>query len=287
LADAAWVALSLIRGVGGVTMRALLDRFGDVDAVLAASKPDLCDVRGVGQKTAQAMHAIDRHQMQRRIDRWQAAGVTVLPMTDATYPTRLKTVPDCPPTLFTMGTVKALDAPHIAIVGTRTPSDQARHQAATAGKVLAQAGAVVISGMAVGVDSIAQVAALEVPHSYNVAVLGSGVLKPYPQEHEPLAHMLRLYGLLACEVAPDAIVSTPGLVARNRVITGLADAVLIVETADDGGAMHAARAAVRQGRALFTIDSPASGNQQLIRDGLATPIAPDLGSLPQLLAGGG
>ncbi len=283
--DAAWVALSLIRGVGGVTMRALLDRFGSVDAVLAASEPDLCRVRGVGQKTAHAIHAIDRPRMQRRLERWQAAGVRVIAMTDAAYPARLKAIPDCPPTLFALGTLNAPDAPHVAIVGTRTPSAAARQQAAAAGKGLAQAGAVIVSGMALGVDGIAQVAALEVPHSHNMAVLGSGVLKPYPQEHAPLAQMLRLYGLLLCEVAPDAIVSTPGLVARNRVITGLADAVLVVETADDGGAMHAARAAVRQGRALFTVDSPASGNQQLIRDGLATPIAPDLGDLRRLLDG--
>ncbi len=283
MADAAWVALSLLRGVGGVTMRALLAQFGSTAGVLRASEHDLCEVRGVGSKIAQAIHQIDLAETQRAIERWQRAGVALLPMADPHYPSRLLPVPDLPPTLFLLGTLRNPDAPHIAVVGTRNPSAAAQHHAATIGRTLAQQGAVVVSGMALGVDGIALHAALEVPGSQAIGVLGSGVLHPYPPENSALAHMLRLYGALVCEVAPDAMVSTSGLVARNRIITGMADATIIVETSAEGGAMHAARAAVRQGRRLYAVESNAGGNRHLLANGEAAALARDLGNLLDVL----
>lgn len=279
MTSAAWVALSLVRGIGGVTMRALIDRFGSAEGALCASERDLRRVRGVGKKTAQAIQSIDLQEMTEQMRRWRRAGVMILHMDDNAYPARLRTIPDLPPTLFALGALHAPDAPHVAVVGTRSPSAQARAQAIQAGKQLADAGAVVISGMANGVDGLVQTAALEVPGSYSVGVLGSGVLKPYPPQNAALAHMLRLYGALACEVAPDATVSVPGLVARNRVISGMADAVLIIEASDDGGAMHAARAAYRQGRALYAVENNASGNRALLKNGHAQPVAPNLSNL--------
>lgn len=283
--SAAWVALSLVRGIGGVTMQALLAQFGTPEAVIAASERDLRRVRGVGQKTAAAICAINIPRTTAQIARWQQAGVAIIHMDDDAYPARLRTIPDLPPTLFTLGSIATPNAPHIAIVGTRTPSDRAQMQAERAGHLLAKAGAVIISGMAAGIDGIAQTAALEVPDSHTVGVLGSGVLKPYPPENAVLAHMLQLYGGLVCEVAPDAIVNAPGLVARNRIITGMADAVLIVQTSADGGAMHAARAAYRQGRRLYAIDCAAPGNRVLLDEGHALPVAPDLSNLRDMLNG--
>ncbi|MEL6148939.1 MAG: DNA-processing protein DprA [Chloroflexota bacterium] len=279
----AWVALSLVRGIGGVTMRVLLEQFGSAEAVLQASERDLRKVRGIGAKTAQAITGLDLRRTDAQMARWQREGVTLLYMDDGAYPHRLRDITDCPPTLFSLGNFKQSDAPHIAVVGTRNPSDQARQQAKTIGRTLANESAVVISGMATGIDGITQHAVLEIPGSYTVGVLGSGVLKPYPPENTALAHMLRMYGALLCEIAPDATVSTPGLVARNRIITGLADAVIIVETVIDGGAMHAAKAAVRQGRTLYAVDNPASGNRQLIDEGMAVSLSPDMGDLLRVL----
>ena len=274
--QAAWVALSLVRGVGGVTMQALLAKFGSATAVLSASERDLRRVRGVGKKTAAAIQVLDINETQQQLSHWQAADVTVLTSDADGYPRRLQSVDDLPPTLFMLGELPRPDAPHIAIVGTRSPSPAAREQAAQAGERLAQAGAVVVSGMALGIDGIAMQAAMGVPKSRLIGVLGSGVLKPYPARHAGLAHMLGQVGALMCEVAPDATVSTPGLVARNRIISGLADAVVVVETSPDGGAMHAARAAYKQNRPLWTIDSGAAGNQKLLASGYAQPLAPDL-----------
>jgi DNA processing protein len=106
-------------------------------------------------------------------------------------------------------------------------------------------------------------------------VLGSGVRQIFPPEHAALADLiLRTGGAVVSEVHPDARASTPRLVARNRLISGLSDAVLIAETSLDGGAMYAARGALAQGRRLFALDLPASGNQALIAEG-ATALAMD------------
>lgn len=283
--EAAWVALGLVRGVGSVTLRALLATFGTLEGVLAAPDAELRKVRGVGPKIAAAIRTLPVKDTQQAIARWRAAGVSLHRLPDATYPPRLAAIPDAPATLFAQGELRSAAAPHVAIVGTRSPSPLAARAAATAARTLARQGAVIVSGAALGVDAIALNAALEVPNSYAIGVLGSGVLRPYPPENAALMQLLRLYGLLLCEVAPDATVSAAGLVARNRVITGLADAILIVETDDGGGAMHAARAAIRQGRRLAALDVPASGNRALIDSGDALPLPPDLHDISSLVDG--
>ena len=283
--QAAWVALSLVRGVGGVTMQALLARFGTAQEALTASETDLRTVRGIGQKTAAAIQSINLTATAQNIARWQSAGIYALPSHVPAYPPRLHTINDRPPTLFVQGQLPTPEIPSIAVVGTRSPSPAAQQQAARAGERLARAGAAIISGMALGVDGLAMKAALSVSGSRTVGVLGSGVLVPYPQQHAALAHLLRMYGALVCEVAPDATVSTPGLVARNRLISGMADAVLIIETAADGGAMHAARAAYKQGRALWAVENAASGNRKLLASGHARPVHANLSNLLDLLPG--
>jgi DNA processing protein len=260
-------------------MRALLENFGKAEAVLQATERDLCKVRGIGKKTAQAIHNIDLRFTDAQIARWRRDGVGIITMDDDSYPFKLQELSDCPPTLFTLGKYQPVKSRHIAVVGTRKPSSRASQQATTIGHVLASEGAVVVSGMATGIDGITQQAALKVPNSYTIGILGSGVLKPYPPANGALAHMLRLYGTLMCEVSPDATVSTPALVARNRIISGLSDAVIIVETTTDGGAMHTAKAAIRQGRELYVIDNNASGNRHLLESGQAAAITADLGNL--------
>jgi len=102
-------------------------------------------------------------------------------------------------------------------------------------------------------------------------VLGSGILNIYPPEHGELANMIQQHGALLCEVAPNATVSTSGLVARNRIIVGLSQAVILVESELKGGAMHAARRALKLGIPLYVFDKPLSGNQYLLEQG-AKPV---------------
>jgi DNA processing protein len=261
------VALSLIKNIGGVTFAALLAHFNhDLNAILKASPKDLCEVRGIGKTTALAIQQIDLDNTALTMERWQQAGVHILTRNNPMYPRCLKPLNDAPPTLFGLGNIDGLAAlKGIAVVGTRTPSEQAKQMAQRLAGEIVNQGYAVISGLAYGVDSAAHLSALAGGRTY--AVLGSGVLAIYPPDKVELAQAIMQRGALLCEVAPDSPVSTPGLVARNRIISGLSMGVMIVETEDDGGAMHAARFARAQNRSLYVVDFPASGNQALLQDG--------------------
>ena len=267
---AAWVALSLVEHLGGRKLRALLTAFGgDVEAVLAADNHALQRVPGIGPKLSAAIRAVNVPSVARDMDRWQANGVLLLACDGPAYPARLGALgDDAPPVLFVHGAPDALEAPHsAAIVGTRHPSADAREAAFRLGMELAQEGYVVVSGLAAGIDAAAHSGALS-GRGRALAVLGSGVMQVFPPEHGELAALvLRQGGALVSEVSPDARASTPRLVARNRLISGLSDAVLVAETSADGGAMYAARAALAQGRRLYTLDLPATGNQALMSEG--------------------
>lgn len=260
------MALSLVKSVGGVTFAALLAHFNhDLDAVLKASPKDLCEVRGIGKTTALAIQQIDLDNTARTIGRWQQAGVHILTRNDPAYPRALKPLTDAPPTLFGLGNIDGLAALQgIAVVGTRHPSEQAKQMAEMLAGEIVKQGYAVISGLAYGVDSIAHLSALAGGRTF--AVLGSGVLNIYPPDHYELAQAIMRRGALLCEVAPDSPVSAPGLVARNRIISGLSQGVIIVETDKDGGAMHAARFARAQNRTVYAVDFPISGNQSLLQE---------------------
>jgi len=267
---AAWVTLSLVEHLGGRKLRALLRAFnGDVEAVLAADDHVLQRVPGIGPKLSAAIRTVNVAAVERDIARWQVNGVLLLACESPGYPARLQALgDDAPPVLFVRGAAEALDGPHsAAIVGTRQPTSAAREAAYRLGLDLAHAGWVVVSGLAAGIDAAAHSGALS-GRGRALAVLGSGVLQIFPPEHGELAALiLRQGGALVSEVSPDARASTPRLVARNRLISGLSDAVLVAETSADGGAMYAARAAQAQGRRLYTLDLPATGNQALISEG--------------------
>jgi len=281
--DLAWVALSLIRGMGTATLTTLTDTFGGARAVLDADDAALLAVPRVGKKTLTAVREIDLNAVSSDLDRWQAAGVHTIPFATTHYPAKLlPPMPDPPAVLFMRGSLP--DGPSVAIVGTRRPSEPMSDVAYRAGRLLAGAGYVVVSGLAYGVDAAAHRGALSIASGRTLAVLGSGVLRVYPPEHESLAAEIIERGALLCEVSPEVTVSTPWLVARNRLISGLADAVLVVESAEDGGAMHTARAAYKQGRRLLAIDNDASGNRSLIDGGHAAPLPPDLSTLADLLS---
>jgi DNA processing protein len=161
----------------------------------------------------------------------------------------------------------------IAIVGTRQPSPEAHQFALDCASVLAQHNTTIVSGLALGIDTYAHQGALTGGHT--LAVMGSGVLNVYPPSNKAIADVIRIRGALLSENAPNAHATAPRLVARNRLISGLADALIVVQTAPDGGAMHAARFARQQNKPVFALDAPFAGNQQLIEQG-ATPLNPQL-----------
>jgi DNA processing protein len=278
--DTAWVALSLTERVGGKTMRALMSHFHeDPRAILSADVEALQQVPGIGPVMAQRIRSINLEKIEGQIPRWQDAGVQIILRDDRHYPPALRTLEDYPPTLFVRGVWRPMGSKRVAVVGTRNPSAEASKVASRVGMELAARGCAVVSGLAVGIDAAAHSSALSVPGAYLLAVLGCGVLNIYPPNHRGLADSIMRQGAILSEFHPYATPNASNLVARNRIITGLSEVVIVVETEVDGGAMHAARFAQIQGRTVYTFESKATGNRALLANG-AGALHPDLRELP-------
>lgn len=266
--DIAWVALSLLPHVGIKTLRALIASFGSPQAVLDAPSQELQRIRGVGAKIAASIHAVDLAALERELAAWQRAGVRIALPDDAAYPEILRQLDDHPAILFGRGSYTLADFQQaVAIVGTRRPSAQGRAAALRLASSLAQQGWIIVSGMALGIDTAAHQGALAVPDAITLAVTGSGVLNLYPPQNRVLAQAIMQRGLILSEKHPHATASAPNLVSRNRMISGLCRHVIVVETERDGGAMHAAECALNNERRLYTVDLPASGNRLLLARG--------------------
>ena len=220
-----------------------------------------------------------------------AAGVQAFSYHDEEYPSRLRTIPDPPAVLFVRGAASSLHAiKSVAIVGTREPTPYGIKVAEKSGQTAAEAGFTVISGLAHGCDTCGHVGCLE-GHGVGIAVLAHGLDRIYPAANRELADRLIEQG--GCLVSEYPVGTTPfrsAFAERDRIQSGLADGVLVIETDVKGGTMHTVRFARDQNRPLACIAHPekwlhedkTKGNQQLIRDGWASPI-PDGDALTAFL----
>jgi DNA processing protein len=240
----------------------------------------------IGPKLAAAIRTIDLDQTRAAIRAWTADGIAVLlrESVDPGYPSALRTMDDAPPVLFGRGNWSgdgASDSRAIAIVGARQPSLPATQLATELAAELAAHGWTIVSGLAAGIDTAAHTGALEAG-GRTVAVLGSGVRVIYPPQNADLAARIMAQGAIFSEQHPDSPPNSPALVARNRLISGLSRAVIVVEAGESSGSLHAARFARAQGRRVFAVESPARGNQRLIGEG-AQPMPPDVAVWEPLL----
>jgi len=270
-----WIALSLVPMMGGKRMRALLDHFGSAGAVLRANHADLCQVSGIGNGIADSITRVNLSAVERTLTGWRKNGLRVLAWDDPDYPARLKAIEDAPPTLFVSGDIaphQITEKRHVAIVGTRQPSAQSAETTRTFAFELARRGIVIVSGLALGTDTNAHLGALAAPDGVTLAVLGGGVWNIYPPQNRPLAEAVRKRGALIAETPPNAEPKATHLVARNRLISGISDAVIVIETSISGGAMYAARRAREQGKPVYALDLPVDGNRMLIDEEGAHPI---------------
>lgn len=258
------VALSLIPGLGGRTLDNLLAHFGSLEAILHATAADLRAVPRIGPKLTAAIQAIDLDQTRAAIIAWQAAGITLALKGENGYPPALTGLDDAPPVLFIRGSLLPGDDRAVALVGTRQPSSHARQLANRVANELAARQWTIVSGLAAGIDTAAHTGALP---GRTLAVLGSGVQNIYPPENEPLAGQIIEHGALLAEVHPDISPHSSALVARNRLISGLSVAVIVIEAGETSGSLHAARFASTQGRAVFVVECAAAGSRKLIAEG--------------------
>lgn len=277
-----WIALSCVRGIGARTMTRLLDQFGTPEAILTASATELQSIPGIGEALSSQILAINLELVEKQLAHWHDEGIRAITWHDKAYPVHLRPLEDAPPTIFVRGNWDTGCPNTIAIVGTRQASQQGHEIAYRLGQIFAEHHYTVISGLAVGVDAQAHRGAMHVTDGKTVAVLGCGLERVYPPQNRQLARQIVPCGGLLSELPPNETVSTPALVSRNRLITGLSRATIIVEAGANSGALHAARFASVQGRLLCAVGLPEEGNYMLIRNG-ATLITPDLANIDTLL----
>lgn len=201
--------------------------------------------------------------------------IVTLPWSDSRYPAWLRMVPDPPPVLWVRGDLHVFEQPSVAIVGSRGASQYAKVVARKLAAGLADAGVVVTSGMARGVDGAAHAGCLDAG-GRTVAVVGTGVDVVYPAEHAELAERIANAGVLVSELEPGAPPNAWHFPRRNRIISGLSRAVVVVEASEKSGSLITARLALEQGREVMAVPGSVlygqnRGAHALIKDG-ATPV---------------
>lgn len=270
---AAWIRLEQTPGVGRLTVRRLLDHFGDPQAVLAAGYDALAEL--ISPARARALADPPSGALAGHIDAalaWlELPGHHLLTRGHPAYPPLLLHIPDPPVLLYAVGRLELLTSPALAMVGSRNASQQGLANARNFGHALSDAGLTVVSGMALGIDAAAHEGGLRGAAS-TVAVIGTGADRIYPRRNEDLARRIAEQGCIVSEYSLGTPAAPANFPRRNRLISGLSCAVLVVEAAAQSGSLITAHVAGEQGRDVFaipgSIHSPlAKGCHKLIKEG--------------------
>lgn len=278
----AWIALSVVPGIGPAGFARMLSRHGSATAAWEAG-PDASQAASLDE-----MRRRDPRQMARALERaTERAGGSVVTGLDEGYPPALLTLDPRPPTLFIVGSATVFHERAVAIVGTRRASGYGMSTATDIADDLARAGVVVVSGLALGIDGAAHRASVAAG-APGIAVLPSPIDRIYPPRHRPLAReLIRSGGALVSEIATGSSVGRPDFARRNRIIAGLAEAVVVVEAPDHSGALLTAAAASSIGRELYAVPGPidamaSRGCNRLIADQQATLVTSSASLLRQI-----
>lgn len=273
-----WVGFNLVKGIGAVRFQNLLNAFGDLESAWNAS---LFDLTAAGlsaklvERVAQVRANVNLDEIMAQADK---AGIRILTWQDDEYPAHLKEIDQPPPVLYLRGEITPEDSWAVAIVGTRAVTPYGRQVTDELATTLVQHGVTIVSGLARGVDAVAHSAALKAG-GRTLAVLGSGVDKIYPPEHRQMAEKISSSGAVISDYAPGTPPESANFPPRNRIISGLSMAIVVVEAGDTSGALITAEFAAEQGRDVFAIPgsiyAPQSkGTNRLLRNGAKTLLTP-------------
>lgn len=286
-----WIALSLVPGIGPAGFARLIGHYGSAAAAWADGPMALGEVGGLGAPAADGLARVGRADARSiagsLVRATERVGGRVVIATDEAYPPALLTLDPRPPTLFVLGPEEVFRRRAVAIVGTRRASGYGLAVASEIAEELARAGVVVVSGLAIGIDGAAHRAAV-MADAATIAVLPSPIDSVYPHRHRSLAReIVRRGGALVSEIACGSPVGRPDFARRNRIIAGLAEAVVVVEAPDRSGALLTAAAAMAIGRELFAVPGPidamaSRGCNRLIADQQATIVTSSAALLRQV-----
>jgi len=267
-----WMALSFVIGVGSRTAAMLIDRFGSPESVFAATTQAL-QLAGLRDETIDAIKGPEAlEKAGREIDELTRLGGEALILTDQRYPALLRETYDPPIVVYCLGDVaSAFSQPAVAIVGSRRCSTYGRNVAEKLSRELAERGVTIVSGLARGIDAAAHRGALE-GRGLTVGVMGTGLDSVYPKENRKLAARIAEHGALITEFPLATPPASQNFPFRNRVISGLALGVMVVEGAERSGSLITSRLAYEQGRDVFAVpgnitSAKSFGPNYLIKDG--------------------
>ncbi len=265
-----WLRLTLIPGLGGETQRKLLTAFGLPESIFSASYSSLHSV--IGDKAVRLLLETDNQPGIAAALEWaNGENQHIVTLADPEYPQTLLEIPDPPSLLYVRGRIELLNHPILSIVGSRNPTPQGILNAERFSAALAESGLVIASGLALGIDAAAHRGALGAGGD-TIAFIGTGIDRIYPARNKELAHEIGVRGAIVSEFPIGTPVIASNFPRRNRLISGIARGVLVVEAALESGSLITARLAAEQGREVFaipgSIHSPqARGCHRLIKQG--------------------
>jgi len=266
-----YIWLSSALKPGSRAAKNLLEHFGDIEKVFSAQKEDL-EGLGLSYSEEAAICNKDLTRAKKYYEYCTAGKIGILCYSDGEYPERLRLIPNPPPLLYYKGRLKMLDDyPCITMVGTRSCSERGFRLAYETAFDAASKGAVIINGLALGIDGACIAGCLDA-NGYAVGVLGCGIDRVYPEGNSDLFSRLSASGLILSEFAPFTPPTGTNFPVRNRVISALSLAAVIFEADEKSGAMITAKHALEQGKRIFAVpgkpyDKSYSGPLELIKDG--------------------
>lgn len=270
-----WLHTAKIEGLGNAGKEKLVSRFGTPEAVFGTTKEDLKDV--LGREQAESLLAARKQDVFKAYREMTEQGICFYPFYHPMYPKRLYRIPDRPFGIYVKGKLPGEQKRCIAIIGARDCSEYGRYAAEQFAAALAKNGVAIISGMARGIDGIAQQSALKAGGD-SFAVLGCSAEICYPSSHAKLYESLCMQGGILSEYPPGTKPLPGRFPPRNRIISGLSDAVLVIEARKKSGTLITVDMALEQGKEVYVVpgritDRLSDGCNGLIKQGASVALS--------------
>ncbi len=269
--DAKWIWLAGKCGIGSTELVNILDRLGPIRDIYLANYDDYIQA-DISERLAESLCDKSLEEAYKIIKYCEESGIGLLTYGSDKYPVSLRSLKDPPAVLYYKGHLPELNQTlSVSVVGTRKMSEYGMRAAYKIAYEVAASGAVVVSGMALGIDSVAASAAMAAGGK-TVAVLGSGIDVIYPHEHERLYGAICEHGAVISEYPPSTLPHSYNFPKRNRIISGMSQGIAVIDAGEKSGALITAKMGILQGRDVYAVPSNidsenSSGTNMLIRDG--------------------
>lgn len=267
--------LHTLQGIGERKRQALLQIYGSPQQLYYGNKNELKQLSCLNKKDRERLaNPSEVPELERQLEMLEKRGIRFCFQGQKEYPEKLLSIDDAPYGLFYKGKLPSERCLAVAVVGGRNASHESREIAGMFGRQLAENGIAVVSGMARGIDIAAQKGAMEIPGGRTYGVLGTGIDICYPRQHIEQYMQMQTQGGVLSEYAPGTPGFAGNFVRRNRIISGLADGVLLIEAREGSGSLITAECALEQGREVFVVpgkitDSAYAGGNRLLKSGAA------------------